>query len=198
MPRALPGSSSIASIPGRSAGFLQRHVDQPGDRDGWARGGARGRRAAEAIPRRRHPRRRGVARARGAPAGDGSSIRSTAPTNYTHGLPVYSVGIGLERGRASWSSASSTIPRATRCSSAERGAGAWLNDTRLSVSATAALGREPAHHRVSVRRATNPDNNLREYATFAVRRAGAVRRHGAPPSSTSRTSRAAASTASGS
>ena len=97
-------------------------------------------------------------------------------TNYTHGLPVYSVGIGLERDGIV---ELGVVYDPTRGEMfvAERGSGAWLNDVRLSVSATPALDVSLLTTGFPYDARTNPDNNLKEYATFAVR-ARAVRRMG--------------------
>ena len=97
-------------------------------------------------------------------------------TNYTHGLPVYAVGIGLERdGLVELGVVYD--PTRDEMFVGERGAGAWLNDTRLSVSATPALDVSLLTTGFPYDLRTNPDNNLREYATFAAR-ARAVRRMG--------------------
>ena len=97
-------------------------------------------------------------------------------TNYTHGLPVYSVGIGLERdGLVELGVVYD--PTRDEMFVGERGAGAWLNDMRLSVSATPALDVSLLTTGFPYDARTNPDNNLKEYATFAVR-ARAVRRMG--------------------
>jgi len=97
-------------------------------------------------------------------------------TNYAHGLPIYSVGIGLERDGVV------TLgivydPSRDELFVAERGAGAWMNDTRLAVSSTIELDRSLLATGFPYDIRTNPDNNLKEYATFAVR-ARAVRRLG--------------------
>src|SRR5919197_6704479 len=59
-------------------------------------------------------------------------------TNYAHGLPIFSVGIGLE--------ADGVIrlgvvydPTRDELFVAERGVGAWLNDARVAGSRTSAL-----------------------------------------------------------
>jgi myo-inositol-1(or 4)-monophosphatase len=97
-------------------------------------------------------------------------------TNYAHGVPIYCVGIGLERG--------GTVelgvvydPGRDELFVAERGAGAWLNDRRLAVSATPTLDTSLLVTGFPYDIRTNPDNNLREYAAFAVR-SRAVRRCG--------------------
>ena len=97
-------------------------------------------------------------------------------TNYTHGLPVYSVGIGLERAGVVELGVVYD-PTRDEMFVGERGAGAWLNDTRLSVSATPTLDVSLLTTGFPYDARTNPDNNLKEYATFAVR-ARAVRRLG--------------------
>ena len=97
-------------------------------------------------------------------------------TNYTHGLPVYSVGIGLERDGIVELGVVYD-PTRDEMFVGERGAGAWLNDTRLSVSATPTLDVSLLTTGFPYDARTNPDNNLKEYGTFAVR-ARAVRRMG--------------------
>ena len=97
-------------------------------------------------------------------------------TNYAHGLPIWSVGIGLEQ-------AGSIVlgivydPTRDELFVAERGGGAWLNDTRLSVSTTEQLEASLLVTGFPYDIRTNPDNNLAEYETFA-KRARAVRRLG--------------------
>jgi myo-inositol-1(or 4)-monophosphatase len=97
-------------------------------------------------------------------------------TNYAHGLQIYSVGIGLERDGVV---ALGVVydPSRDELFVAERGGGAWLNDARLAVSSTADLDRSLLATGSPYDIRTNPDNNLKEYATFAVR-ARAVRRLG--------------------
>jgi myo-inositol-1(or 4)-monophosphatase len=97
-------------------------------------------------------------------------------TNYAHGLPIYAVGIGLEQdGRVVLGVVYD--PSRDELFVGERGAGAWLNDRRLAVSTTAALDTSLLTTGFPYDLRTNPDNNLREYAAFAVR-ARAVRRLG--------------------
>jgi len=97
-------------------------------------------------------------------------------TNYAHGLPIFSVGIGLEQAR---SIVLGVVYDPTRDELfvAERGAGAWLNDARLTVSTTEQLEVSLLTTGFPYDISTNPDNNLTEYATFA-KRARAVRRLG--------------------
>jgi myo-inositol-1(or 4)-monophosphatase len=97
-------------------------------------------------------------------------------TNYAHGLPVYSVGIGLERDGVVELGVVYD-PSRDELFVGERGAGATLNDARLTVSTTEALDRSLLVTGFPYDIRTNHDNNLQEYATFAVR-SRAVRRLG--------------------
>jgi myo-inositol-1(or 4)-monophosphatase len=97
-------------------------------------------------------------------------------TNYAHGLPIYSVGIGLERAGVVELGVVYD-PSRDELFVAERGGGAWLNDRRLAVSPTAELDVSLLVTGFPYDIRTNPDNNLREYAAFSVR-ARAVRRLG--------------------
>jgi myo-inositol-1(or 4)-monophosphatase len=97
-------------------------------------------------------------------------------TNYAHGLPIYSVGIGLERAGVVELGVVYD-PTRDEMFVAERGGGAWLNDHRLSVSPTGALDLSLLATGFPYDARTNPDNNLKEYGTFAMR-ARAVRRLG--------------------
>ena len=97
-------------------------------------------------------------------------------TNYAHGLPIYSVGIGLERGGVVELGVVYD-PSRDELFVAERGQGAWLNDRRLAVSATEQLDVSLLVSGFPYDVRTNPDNNIREYTTFSVR-ARAVRRLG--------------------
>jgi myo-inositol-1(or 4)-monophosphatase len=97
-------------------------------------------------------------------------------TNYAHGLPLFSVGIGLE--------AAGTIlvgivydPTRDELFVAEQGAGAWLNDARLAVSMTTSLDASLLVTGFPYNIREVADTNLKEYATFALR-ARAVRRLG--------------------
>ena len=97
-------------------------------------------------------------------------------TNYAHGLPIYCVGIGLERDGVVQLGVVFD-PSREELFVAERGRGAWLNDQRLSVSATPDLDVSLLVTGFPYDARTNPDNNLKEYAAFSVR-ARAVRRLG--------------------
>ena len=97
-------------------------------------------------------------------------------TNYAHGLPIYSVGLGLEQhGRIVLGVVYD--PSRDEMFAAERGGGAWLNERRLSVSPTVTLDTSLLVTGFPYDIRTNPDNNLKEYAALSVR-ARAVRRLG--------------------
>jgi myo-inositol-1(or 4)-monophosphatase len=97
-------------------------------------------------------------------------------TNYAHGLPLYCVSIALEvAGRVELGVAYD--PSHDELFVAERGAGAWCNDTRLAVSSAATLDASLLATGFPYDVRSNPDNNLAEYAAFAVRARG-VRRLG--------------------
>ena len=97
-------------------------------------------------------------------------------TNYAHGLPIFSVGIGLED-RGTIALGVVYDPMRDELFVGERGAGATLNGARMSVSATDDLGTSLLVTGFPYDIRTNPDNNLNEYAAFSVR-ARAVRRLG--------------------
>jgi myo-inositol-1(or 4)-monophosphatase len=97
-------------------------------------------------------------------------------TNYAHGLPIYAVGIGLEdQGVVRLGVVYD--PSRDEMFVAERGGGARLNDAPIAVSATPELDVSLLVTGFPYDARTNPDNNLREYAAFALR-ARAVRRLG--------------------
>ena len=97
-------------------------------------------------------------------------------TNYTHGLPIYAVGIALECDGGVQLGVVYD-PSRDELFVAERGGGARLNDAPMAVSATAELDVSLLVTGFPYDARTNPDNNLKEYATFCVR-ARAVRRLG--------------------
>jgi myo-inositol-1(or 4)-monophosphatase len=97
-------------------------------------------------------------------------------TNYAHGLPVYAVGIGLERDGVVELGVIYD-PSRDELFVGERGAGASLNDQTLSVSTETSLDRSLLATGFPYDIRTNPDTNLAEYAAFATR-ARAVRRMG--------------------
>jgi myo-inositol-1(or 4)-monophosphatase len=97
-------------------------------------------------------------------------------TNYAHGLPIYGVSIALEAaGRVVLGVVYD--PSQRELFVAERGRGAFCNDTRLSVSSTDTLDASLLATGFPYDIRVNPDNNLKEYAAFSVRARG-VRRLG--------------------
>lgn len=97
-------------------------------------------------------------------------------TNYAHGLPLYCVSIALEvAGRVELGVAYD--PSHDELFVAERGAGAFCNDARLSVSSAATLERSLLATGFPYDVRSNPDNNVKEYAGFSMRAQG-VRRLG--------------------
>jgi len=97
-------------------------------------------------------------------------------TNYAHGLPIYGVSIALEvGGRVQLGVVYD--PSQRELFVAERGAGAFCNDARLSVSAATTLDASLLATGFPYDIRVKADNNLREYAAFAVRTRG-VRRLG--------------------
>ena len=97
-------------------------------------------------------------------------------TNYAHGVPIFAVSIALEtRGRIELGVA--YLPSDDELYVAEPGAGASLNGAPLAVSATTALDESLLVTGFPYDIRVQPDNNLREYAVFALR-SRAVRRSG--------------------
>jgi len=97
-------------------------------------------------------------------------------TNYAHGLPIYGVSIALEvGGRVQLGVVYD--PSQRELFVAERGAGAFCNDARLTVSAATTLDASLLATGFPYDIRVKDDNNLREYAAFAVRARG-VRRLG--------------------
>ena len=97
-------------------------------------------------------------------------------TNYAHGLPIYGVSIALEvGGRVQLGVVYD--PSQRELFVAERGAGAFCNDARLTVSAATTLDASLLATGFPYDIRVKDDNNLREYAAFAVRTRG-VRRLG--------------------
>jgi myo-inositol-1(or 4)-monophosphatase len=97
-------------------------------------------------------------------------------TNYAHGVPVFAVSIALEVGGRV------TVgviydPNHEELFSAERGAGAFLNGARLSVSPTATLDESLLATGFPYNIREDPRNNLAEYGAFSLRSQG-VRRMG--------------------
>jgi myo-inositol-1(or 4)-monophosphatase len=97
-------------------------------------------------------------------------------TNYAHGLPLYGVSIALEmHGRVELGVVFD--PSQGELFVAERGAGAFCNETRLAVSASTTLDASLLATGFPYDVRQREDNNLREYGAFALRTRG-VRRLG--------------------
>lgn len=97
-------------------------------------------------------------------------------TNYAHGIPVFGVSIALEtEGRLALGVAFD--PNREELFVAQPGGGATVNGRALQVSTTATLRESLLSTGFPYDVAQTSDNNLREYATFAVRCRG-VRRMG--------------------
>ncbi|HKZ08645.1 MAG TPA: inositol monophosphatase family protein [Methylomirabilota bacterium] len=86
-------------------------------------------------------------------------------TNFVHGLPLFSVSIGLEV-EGQIRTGVVYDPNRDECFVAERGAGAYLGDRRLTVSATASLEASLLATGFPYDVRDTPDNNLAEYAAF--------------------------------
>src|SRR5438046_2404366 len=97
-------------------------------------------------------------------------------TNYPHGLPIFGVSIGLEADRRVEVGVVFD-PKRDELFVAERGRGATVNGQPLAVSAAATLGESLLATGFPYNIRETADNNLREYAAFAVRTRG-VRRMG--------------------
>lgn len=97
-------------------------------------------------------------------------------TNYAHGLPLYCVSIALETaGRIELGVAFD--PSHQEMFVAERGRGAFCNDSRLEVSGATTLEASLLATGFPYDVRTNPDNNVKEYGAFSMRARG-VRRLG--------------------
>jgi myo-inositol-1(or 4)-monophosphatase len=99
-------------------------------------------------------------------------------TNFSHGLPFFCVSIGLEvAGRSEVGVV--VAPALGWHFSAARGAGAWMNERRISVSGTAALGDALLATGFPYDSATSPRNNFGPFVhlykrTQGIRRVGAA------------------------
>ena len=69
-------------------------------------------------------------------------------TNFAHGFPVFNVTLGLERA-GEMIAGVVYDPIRQEMFTAERGAGAYLNNRRIHVSRRQAAGRQPGLHRLS-------------------------------------------------
>ena len=97
-------------------------------------------------------------------------------TNYAHGIPFYSVSIGLMAGDRILAGVVYD-PSRDELFHASEGEGAWLGDQQLQVSETAVLEDSLLVTGFPYDLRTNPDNNLDHFSEFAVR-SRAVRRLG--------------------
>ena len=97
-------------------------------------------------------------------------------TNYAHGLPVFAVSIALSD-RKGLRLGVIYDPMRGECFWGERGRGAFLNENRLRVSEVSDLGESLLVTGFPYDIRSNPENNLENYAKFAVRCLG-VRRLG--------------------
>jgi myo-inositol-1(or 4)-monophosphatase len=97
-------------------------------------------------------------------------------TNYAHGVPVYAVSIALEMG-ARVAVGVIFDPNHGELFTAERGRGAFVNDTRLTVSSTATLNASLLATGFPYNIRETAENNFRQYTTFSLRSQG-VRRMG--------------------
>lgn len=97
-------------------------------------------------------------------------------TNYAHGLPIFGVSIGLEAGGRIQLGVVFD-PNRDELFVAERGLGATVNGRPLHVSATGTLRESLLATGFPYNVGETADNNLKEYAAFALRTRG-VRRMG--------------------
>lgn len=98
-------------------------------------------------------------------------------TNFAHRLPAFAVSIALWVDEQPMLGVVQDVTR-QRTYWAAAGQGAWLgNERRLQVSSTAQLGHSVVGSGFGHDRATNPDNNLAEFAYLATRVRG-IRRNG--------------------
>jgi len=97
-------------------------------------------------------------------------------TNYAHGIPFYSVSIGLMAGERILFGVVYD-PSRDELFHASEGGGAWLGDQPLQVSETRILDDSLLVTGFPYDIRTNPNNNLNHFSEFAVR-SRAVRRLG--------------------
>ena len=98
-------------------------------------------------------------------------------TNYAHGLPIFCVSVGYAKADELLLGVVYN-PIHEELYKAERGAGAQLNGKSIQVKQVHSLGDSMLVTGFPYDIRTNPDNNLAEYARFAMRTHG-VRRLGA-------------------
>ena len=97
-------------------------------------------------------------------------------TNFTHGLPIYCVSIGLER-KGEVIAGVIYDPNLDELFSAEKGRGAFLNGRRLRVSQTPSLNQSLLVSGFPYNVSENPDNCLEHFVNFVIECQG-VRRMG--------------------
>lgn len=97
-------------------------------------------------------------------------------TNYTHGFPIFSVSIALEK---DGDVVLGVVydPMLDELFTAEKGKGTFLNEKRIWVSRVSQLNMSLLATGFPYDVRTSPDNNLNHFANFAVR-AQAIRRVG--------------------
>ena len=95
-------------------------------------------------------------------------------TNYAHGIPIFAVSIALREGGRTRLGVVYD-PTRKECFRAERGRGAFLGERRLKVSAVAELRDSLLVTGFPYDAWSNPDNNLENYARFAMRSQGVQR-----------------------
>jgi len=98
--------------------------------------------------------------------------------NFAHGLPIWSVTLAAMRGEAVLAGVTYD-PLRGELFSARQGGGAWLNDRRLAVSRRATLDEAIVATGFPYDKATNPDNNIAQFAAVTphvrgVRRLGSA------------------------
>jgi myo-inositol-1(or 4)-monophosphatase len=97
-------------------------------------------------------------------------------TNFTHGLPIFCVSIGLER-KGEVIAGVIYDPNLDELFSAEKGRGAFLNGRRLRVSQTPSLKQSLLVTGFPYNVSENPDNCLEHFVNFVIGCQG-VRRMG--------------------
>jgi myo-inositol-1(or 4)-monophosphatase len=129
---------------------------------------------------RRFPGHSLVTEESGKHAGDDCCIWYIDPldgtVNYAHGVPIFAVSIAYAEGGQVCLGVVYD-PLRDECFSAERGRGAWLNGLPIRVSGADELDRSLLVTGFSYDLRTNPQNNLDQFARFALLAQG-VRRLG--------------------
>ncbi len=130
--------------------------------------------------RRRFPSHRIIAEESGGMDGEDSQTWYIDPldgtVNYAHGLPIFSVSLAYAEAGAT-QIGGIYDPMRDEFFSAEKGKGAWLNGQPVRVSTTRELDQSLLVTGFPYDIRSNPDNNLDNYARFALR-SQAVRRLG--------------------